>query len=261
MHKLSIATLLFFTSLITNAQEKIVPAEAKYFIPNGYEALDYITGDINGDKKTDAILILKQPGEDTATMDAALARPLLLLIRQADGKLKQIARNDKAIFCRQCGGVFGDPFNGVKISANSFTLSFYGGSSWRWSADYRFAYKPLKKNWYLVKETHSSFNAGDPQHTNKNITIEETELGEIPVEKFDNNTFYMAEGEWKVKAAKTFFYNTPKLGSKPGKEFAVKGKMVNNVRELKNFVEVSYMKDQYNTVIGYLLKKDLEKVQ
>ena len=261
MHKLSIATLLFFTSLITKAQEIKVPAEVKSFILNGYEVLDYVTGDINGDKKTDAILILKQSGEDTATMDSAAARPLLLLMRQANGKLKQVARNDKAIFCRQCGGVFGDPYAATKIIAIGFNLSFYGGSNWRWSVDYRFVYKPLKKNWYLVKENHSNFNAGDPAHTTKNVIIEERELGEVPVEKFDNNTFYMAEGEWKVKAAKTFFYDTPKLGSKPRKDYVIKGKMVNNVRELTNFVEITYMKDAFNRTMGYILKKDLEKVQ
>ena len=261
MHKLSLATILFFTSIVTMAQGAIVPAEARSFIPKGYETLDYITGDLNGDKKTDAILILKQPWEDTASMDAAAARPLILLVRQADGKLQQVARNDNAIFCRQCGGVMGDPYAATKIAINGFNLSFYGGSNWRWEADYHFNYKPLKKNWYLVKETHTDFNTGDPAHTTHKVIIEETELGDIPVEKFDNNTVYMASGEWKVTTAKTFFYNTPKLGSKSRKDFVVKGKSLTNVRELKNFVEVTYMKDEYNIISGYVLKRDLEKVQ
>jgi hypothetical protein len=259
MRRLLIASLLFITTITTHAQDVKVPSEAKSFIAAGFEPLDYIAGDLNGDKKNDAILILKQPGEDTS-MEEELSRPLIILIRQANGKLEQVARNDNAIMCRHCGGVFGDPYVGTKISVNGFTLNFYGGAGWRWGYDYKFMYRSAKKSWYLVKETQLSYQAGDPKHTTKNITIEEAELGEKPLESFDNNIIYPEGQQWKVKAAKTFFYDNPKLGSTPRKGYLLKNNVTDNIRELKNFVEVSFVDSKENITTGFILKKDLEKL-
>ena len=109
MHKLFITFVMLIAALTLYSQPPITPPEVNPFIPTGYEALDYVAGDLNSDKKKDGILILKTPGEDSV-MEEELARPLIILIRQADGKLKQVLRNDKAIMCRHCGGVFGDPY-------------------------------------------------------------------------------------------------------------------------------------------------------
>jgi hypothetical protein len=51
------------------AQEKMLAEEAKRFVPAGYEMLDYVTGDLNGDRIPDAVLILKQLGEDSLCED------------------------------------------------------------------------------------------------------------------------------------------------------------------------------------------------
>ena len=259
MYKLSLTVFLSFALFITNAQEIKVPTEAKSFVLKGYQVLDYVTGDINGDKKTDAILVLKQSGEDTATLDTAAARPLLLLIRQANGKLKQVARNDKAIMCRQCGGVMGDPYHGIEITATGFVLSFYGGSSWRWATAYWLKYKAAKKNWYLVKESQTSFHAGDPEKTTKELTIEETELGEVVFEDVDNGYQY-EESQWKVRAVKAYFYDNPKLRSTPRKGYLVKGNLATGSRELNNFVEISFVDNKDNITTGFILKRKLEKV-
>jgi hypothetical protein len=241
-----------------NAQEKMLPVEAKPFVAKGYEMMDYISGDLNGDKKPDGILILKVLGEDTASMED-IVRPFIILTRQANGKLKQEKRNDNLVLCRQCGGVFGDPYDNTSITPNGFSIDFYGGSSWRWGSTYRFAWKPAKKNWYLVYEKQTSFQSGDPENTTKEVEIEETELGDMTFEDYGKNvsTDY---GKWKVTAAKTFFYDNPKLGSKPRKGYLLKGDSVTVLRVLKNFAEVSFenSKSQFST--GYVLKKDLEKI-
>jgi hypothetical protein len=72
--------------------------------------------------------------------------------RQANGKLKKVPRNDKAIICRYCGGMFKYPYEGMMIENNGFSISFYCGSSWQWASSYEFIWMPAKKNWYLVKE-------------------------------------------------------------------------------------------------------------
>ncbi len=246
--------------LTVNAQEKILPAEAKPFVVKGYEMKDYITGDLNGDNKPDAILILSIIGEDTAQDIENPIRPLIILTRQSNGKLKQEKRNDNLVLCRQCGGVFGDPYDNTSINNNGFTIDFYGGSSWRWGYTYRFSWKPAKHNWYLVNEKQVSFQSGDPENTTKEVEIGETELGQLAFEDYGKDAG-MVYGKWKVKAAKTFFYDNPKLGSKPRKGYLLKADEVTVLRLLTNFAEVSFenKKSQFST--GFVLKKDIEQMQ
>ncbi len=250
---------LFFGTVPISAQAPAVPTEVEPFILKGYEPLDYLTGDLNGDKKKDAILILKQTGEDSITEEEP-TRPLLLLIRQADGKLKQAIRNDEVILCRQCGGVFGDPYEGVNITGNGFSVSFYGGSSWRWGSTYDFVYRPLKKNWILVKESQISFHAGDPEKTTKNTEIGEAELGEITLDKFNGGPSF-DDSKWKVIAAKAYFYDNPKLGSKPRKTYLLKGNTATGIRQLKNFIEVSFENAKGTITTGFILRKDLQAIK
>lgn len=240
------------------AQTKTLPAEARSFVIKGYEMLDYITGDLNGDKRSDAILILKSAGEEASATEEN-TRPFLILIRQANGKLKQVKRNDNLVLCKECGGVFGDPYDNTSISNNGFTVDFYGGSSWRWGYTYHFAYKAAKSNWYLVHEKQISFQSGDPETTTKEVNIDETELGVVTVDDF-NSTPPAADVKWKVTAAKTFFYDNPKLGSKTRKGYLLKDNIATGTRELTNFVEISFDngKGQFST--GYVLKKDMVKI-
>lgn len=242
-----------------NAQPTPTPPEARPFIPEGYEVLDYQVGDLNGDKKTDAILVLKTQGEDSITEENP-NRPLLLLIRQANGQLKQVLRNDHVIMCRHCGGSFGDPYAGLSIRNSAFSLSFYGGSNWRWAYTYVFVYRRATKDWYLLKETQSSFQSGDPETTMKKAEISESEAGVMTLEKFNYEAGY-EESKWKVKAVKTFFYDSPNLGTRPRKAYLVKGNIAGGIRQLKNFIEISYDDGKGNLSSGYILRKDLEKVQ
>ncbi|MGC4100682.1 hypothetical protein [Ferruginibacter sp.] len=257
MSKCLLFVILCFILNQLNAQEKVLPAEAKPFVLKGYEMLDYVTGDLNADGKADAILILKVTGEDTATED--VKRPMFLLIRKPDGKLKLEKRNDSAIMCRSCGGVFGDPYEGLSIENNGFSIDFYGGSNWRWYYHYYFTYKPATKNWMLVKEENGSFQSTDPEKDTEDATIDATELGDVTFEKFNSSPEYV-EAEWKVTAAKTFFYNNPKLGSKPRKGYLLKGDIASQIRELQNFVQVSFKSSNDKYIHGYILKKDLVKV-
>lgn len=264
---------VFFTStgITTIAQVDSIPAEAKSFILPGYEPKDYEKGDLNADKRIDAILVLKRIGEDSlydintsaedTSSESEILRPFIILIRQADGKLKQVLRNDHVIMCRRCGGVFGDPYEGINIHPGGFNVYFYGGSSWRWAQHYYFSYKAAKKNWYLVKFFETSFHMSDPEKAT-DLTIPEAELGEIPVEKFDVESDWEGEEvKWKVIAAKTYFYDNPKLGSKPRKGYLVKGDIVSQMRQYKNFVQVTFSDEKGVYTSGFILKKDLVKVQ
>ncbi|MBL0356723.1 MAG: hypothetical protein IPP72_07400 [Chitinophagaceae bacterium] len=258
MSKCILIAFFFFNSALVAAQNKVLPEEAKRFLISGYEMLDYITGDLNGDKKQDAILIIKKIGEDTTYEETK--RPFMLLARQADGKLKQVKRNDNVILCRHCGGAFGDPYEYVDITNKGFGIHFYGGSSWRWASTYSFQYNAARANWYLTSEKQVSYHNTDMDLTMKEVNIDAVELGIKSIDSFNGNP-RLTRYKWEVVAAKTFFYNNPKTGSKPRKGYLVKGDTVTSYRELTHFVDVYFENNKEQSSSGFVLKKNLVKIE
>jgi len=236
----------------------VLPIEAKPFIEKGYEMMDYITGDLNNDKKTDAILILKVIGKDTLTEE--VKRPMLILLRHANGTLKPEKRNDDIILCRQCGGVFGDPYENVEIKNNTFSIHFYGGSAWRWSRGYTFKYNPKLKDWFIEEETESTYWNGDPDGTFNSIVIPAIESGIVSFEKYVRDDLGNAKfTKWKVNVSKAYFYDTANVNSKPRKAYLVKGNKIESYRETKNFVLVDYENANGKNTRGFIRKRDLTR--
>ena len=87
------------------ADEDDLPAELEPFVLPGHEVLDSAEGDLDGDGRRDAVLILAGPAEVAEEDDMDTRRLLLLLVRQADGRLKEVRRNDGVVYCRTCGGI------------------------------------------------------------------------------------------------------------------------------------------------------------
>jgi hypothetical protein len=240
--------------------EKPLSKELKAFVIKGYEVLGAAEGDVNGDGRKDAVLVLKQAGEDSLSYELAetASRPLLLLTRDAGGRLKQAVRNDDLVLCAQCGGVFGDPWEGISISKGQIMINFYGGSNWRWSIQYVFAWQATAKDWLLVQERNISYHTSDPDKAKEEV-IPGSEMLQASLGGF-GKAFEDCTGKWKVTAAKTFFYNNPVTGSAPRKGYLLKGNVVECSRELKNFVKVYFNNDKNQSTEGYILKKDLVRV-
>ena len=259
MNKILLAITLMVSVNIV-AQNTTIPEELKPFIMPGYEAMDVVKGDLNKDKRDDYLLVLKTAGEDTFSFDNTdwdAHRPILVIIRQANGTLKTIAVNNELIFCKNCGGIMGDPYQGLVIKPGEFTADFYGGSSWRWAESFTFRYDAVKKNWFLQTHKSTNFQSGDPDKTMSESIISRTEMGDISIEKFTPH--YNADSSsWKVKAAKTYFYSSPVIGSRPGKAYLVKGNKVVSFKQFRNFVECSFTNSKGTVTTGYILKKDLE---
>jgi hypothetical protein len=259
--KILVSIFCITFSLSMQAQDKVLPVELRPYVLQGYEMLDVAKGDLNGDNLVDYILILKTKGEDTLTFDNAeweAARPLLLIIRQPGGGLKSVASNTELILCRQCGGAMGDPYMGMAIKKNEFSVEAYGGSSWRWSETVTFRYDKLKKNWYLQKQTINSFQAGDPETTTTNAVIDRTEIGAISLSEYSPG-YNTDTSKWKVNVAKTFFYESPNLKSTSKKAYLLKGDVVKAYKAFRNFIECSFNNSKGNITTGYILRKDLVK--
>lgn len=257
--------IIFFNRFLSGlqAQHTDIPEELKPFVQKGYTVLDFAKEDMNDDKLPDYILILKMEAEDTLTLnnpDTEMARPLLVIIRQPGGILKQQVSNNELILCKQCGGVMGDPYVGLTVNPGEFMVSFYGGSSWRWTGDFTFRYDKSKKNWFLQSHVSSDFQSGDPEKTMEVTVFNRSETGDISLQSF--TPYYNTDSsDWKVNVPKTYFYKSPELRSKLQKAYLVKGNKVTSFKKFKNFIECSYTNNTGTTTYGFILKKDLLLVQ
>jgi len=249
----------FVLAGIISAQNSGIPVELKPFVLKGYSMMDFVKEDLNGDKLKDYILVLKTSGEDTMTFDNPdwdAARPLLLITRQTNGKLKKIANSNSLVLCKNCGGIMGDPYQGITTKPGEFTISFYGGSSWRWSENYTFRFDKLKKDWFLEKHFSASFHSGEPETTTVNTTILRNEAGDISLNMFSPD-YNRDTSYWLVNSARTYFYDNPDLRSKPGKSYLINKNMVKSIKRFKNFIECSYSNEKEETTYGFILIKDL----
>lgn len=177
--------LLFFKLAI--GQVKFNTADDfKNFIPENYAILDIIIGDLNLDNVSDAIIILKKKGEERLSdvIESPEKRPLIILLRDANNELKIARRSDNTVYCFDCGGVFGDPYQAVSIDNGYFSVEHYGGSSWRWTRKITYNYSKQDNEWYLYEDSSVSFHASEPEKVeSKTKTVKD--FGKVRFEAFD----------------------------------------------------------------------------
>ncbi len=155
-------------------------------IPENYAILKSAYGDLNQDGILDVILVLNRIGEDTLVPVGIdyTPRPLMLFLKNADGNYTLARRNDNAVYCYDCGGIFGDPFYEVTIENGAFTIYHYGGSSWRWTRDLTFKYNKNEQDWFLHREELTSFSVFEPDDVDTTINTTK-DFGRIRLVEFD----------------------------------------------------------------------------
>lgn len=163
-----------------------IPENLKEFVPSGYSFLGGEKGNLNLDKYPDIILVLKKDNEAELSdvNDNPEKRPLLIFTGEADGSYKLAGRNDNTVYCVNCGGVFGDPFEGITITNGNFSINHYGGSSWRWTRIVTYKYSPSEKNWFLFRDGSDSFHSSEPNKVKTTIKTVKN-FGKVSFEKFD----------------------------------------------------------------------------
>ncbi len=168
------------------ADELQVPAEVAPFVEAGTKAIAVERGDLNGDGRDDFVLVLQKenPARDEYDFPRE-QRPLLILTRGADGRLSVAKRNERLVMCSECGGVFGDPFEGVTVGRNTFTAEFYGGSAWRWKYSYKFNYSRVDKTWQLVRVEEINYHTSDPDKMKTVVRTPPRSFGKIDIADFD----------------------------------------------------------------------------
>jgi hypothetical protein len=164
---------------------KQLPREVKPFVSEGTQPLSLTGADLDGDGLQDFILVLERQKARSTDPDIELGqRPLLILIRQTDGSLKLVKRNDDIIRCSTCGGIMGDPFEGVSAEPKTFTVSHSGGSAWRWNDSYTFNYSRRDRTWQLVRVEEGSFHTSDPDKAKTDVFTPPKHYGKIDIADF-----------------------------------------------------------------------------
>lgn len=167
-------------------QETALPPHLAPFVPEGYALLDTTAGDLNLDPVPDLVVVLKKKDEETTSdvSEHPELRPLLILLGQADRTYQLAARNDKAVYCVDCGGMMGDPYMETVIKKGYFSVEHYAGSAWRWTRTITFRYAPADGKWYLHKDGGDSFHAAEPEKVKTSVkTVKD--FGKVPFEQFD----------------------------------------------------------------------------
>jgi hypothetical protein len=160
-----------------------LPEELRPFVEPGRVVIGLAQADLDGDGSIDAILVLEQEKQSD---EEEGERTLLILTRHADNRLTVAKRSDKAVLCRQCGGVIGDPFAGVEAGPGVFALNHQGGSAWRWTKNFKFSYSKRDQTWQLNQAEEVSFQAGDPKKSMKKEVLKPPkDFGKIDIADFD----------------------------------------------------------------------------
>lgn len=171
-----------------------IPAALRPFVKRGTCAIAIESKDLDLDGRGDYLLVVEQleAGPDPAF---GRRRSLVVLTASAGGRLREAARNESAVMCSGCGGVWGDPFEGVTVEPGRFTIEHYGGSAWRWRVDFTFAYSRRDRAWQLVRVNQLNYHTSDPETTTKRRVLRPPrDYGKIDLRAFDAES--VLKREW-----------------------------------------------------------------
>jgi len=178
--------LIFLFSLLSlESQAQFQPLNS--YILKDFVILDSFSGDINNDKIKDLVLILKHNQEED---NFDTTRPLLLLEGNNQGLYRLMAKNDNVVLCKICGGVYGDPFEGITLENGGFTLDFRGGSRWRWTRHISFKFDKISSQFILYKDIGIAYDGSNPEGKIDKKKYNKKDFGRLPFTKYNYEKEY-----------------------------------------------------------------------
>lgn len=180
---------LHFTSAETAVRTATDDVELSRFVPPGATLRMSARDDLDGDGDEDALIAVEHGGVEASD----IPRALYLLRRDTDGVLQLAVDSPKAIPCRTCGGMMGDPLQSIRTGRGRFTLRFEGGSRELWSSEYSFEYVPDRDGWRLAGIAFGSFDRADGKSAQRSRGP--ADLGDVPLAAFDPDDFPADAGD------------------------------------------------------------------
>ena len=149
------------TRSTTAPAKEEVPKELQSFTDDGLQITRWQYGDLDADgNKRDALILLADTQESEANFRDLTLKPrtVKVLIRSANGKLKEVLKNDHCLAAKEEGGASGiDPFGKFIIKHGDFTLAEQSGFGSLHSEIYTtFRYDGTRK-WNLEKRTEIGY--------------------------------------------------------------------------------------------------------
>ena len=125
--------------------------ELSDFVAEGWELLDCVELDYNGDGITDYVGVLQMADQeiDGWWYYSPGFRILFAIVSEGPGQYRLDFQDENLIRTREEGGVYGDPYEPLTAEGTSFTTHAFGGSAWKWSEAYTYTYK--EGTWYLTR--------------------------------------------------------------------------------------------------------------
>lgn len=157
--------------------------DLKAFATQGARILDTLIGDLTGDGREGALLVLDPPAPDRPKLGEGPARELILLLRNSSGQFEKVASSLSVIPSAGSGGVAGDPYGYTRIDDGGFTIANGGGSRERWSDEYNFRYVTSAATWRLVRVVRQVEDTESGEHRQLVLTAET--LGDVSFADFD----------------------------------------------------------------------------
>lgn len=169
------------------------------FIPDGWHILEkndgkfaIAEGDLNQDGIMDKAFVIEEKDKQTEEEYYAPPRSLLIAFKNEDNTYSLSIKADNAIMLRNQGGVFGDPFQDIKIERGTLLLEFYGGSNYRWYMYYRFRYQD--DGWYLIGVTKGSYFTGTATMENADEDDYNLLTGDYIIKKYEDGQIKTTKG-------------------------------------------------------------------
>jgi len=153
------------------------------FATAGARILDSKLGDIAGDGRGGAVLVLDPVSTSPVRLGEGPAREVVILLRNAEGHLERVASNKHLVPCGTCGGVAGDPYGYMRVVNGQFTVVIGGGSRERWTDEYTFAYVGANKDWFVSSVVRKVVDTESDRE--KHVDLGVKELGAVSFKDFD----------------------------------------------------------------------------
>jgi len=158
MKHIGILVLLFITQSLSAQQKSIsFPKTAlsiQEFVPTEFYIKDSVQDDFNQDGLNDIVLVLAPKTELSQDFSNETNRTLIILQKNLNGyQLSSYSTN--GILCKNCGGIFGDPFEYISLKKKVLDIHHYGGSAWRWTNHFTFRFQ--QNRWELIGISQDSF--------------------------------------------------------------------------------------------------------
>lgn len=130
-------------------------------------------GDFNGDKQIDKIVVYEKVCDslDENSVDGASCRRVAIYLKHNENYVLY-GYNDNLIECSKCGGAgVGDPFEGIKIKNQYFSVECLYGACDKTFSVKTFKFDKKTKEFYLYKIGNEDYTCREEDNPNGEIKV------------------------------------------------------------------------------------------